>query len=489
MEFSFFNQDPFNQETDALILLITSSEDLGPCFPESLWSNPAFRLQIEMNQFKGKKNEQLLIQALPDIRPKRLLLQGIGDNSPEKDFQTYVEAVVKAVKALPKNVQQLSIKLAHTLDSVQWRTLLLAVGSCNYTFDVYKSKKPDAPTPTPIQKCQFYSEINAENQALQQASALLTGQNLAKDLGNLAPNDCNPAYLQKVMEDIAQAHANIEITVYDEPKLKEMGAGAFVAVSQGSQSDGRIIIAEYKGKASTEGPIALVGKGITFDSGGISIKPSANMDEMKYDMCGAAAVIGVLKAVAELALPIHLVVAVAAAENLPSGNATRPGDIVKSLAGKTIEILNTDAEGRLVLCDAITQVRNQFNPRCLIDVATLTGAVIMALGYEISGLIGTDDKLNQALLAAGKATLDEAWLLPLNETYRKGLESPFADLANISNQKAGTITGGAFLSYFTEGLPWAHLDIAGTASKSGGKNKGATGRPVALLCEYLIQQA
>jgi leucyl aminopeptidase len=312
--------------------------------------------------------------------------------------------------------------------------------------------------------------------------------NLARDLGNLPPNVCHPSYMTDQARQLAKQFKGLKVEVLDEKKLRDLGAGAFLAVSQGSDQPGCIVVMQYNGGTKGEQPYALVGKGITFDTGGISLKPGQGMDEMKYDMCGAASVLGTLRAVLELQLPINLVCLLACAENMPSGNATRPGDIVTSMSGQTVEILNTDAEGRLVLCDTLTYVE-RFQPRAVIDIATLTGACIVALGSHTSGLLGNNDELLQQVLGAGQAAGDRAWQLPLFDEYQEQLDSPFADIANIGGPKAGTVTAACFLSRFTKAYPWAHLDIAGTAWISGGKEKGATGRPVPLLTQYLLDRA
>jgi len=308
-----------------------------------------------------------------------------------------------------------------------------------------------------------------------------------RDLGNLPPNVCHPTFLADQARQLSKAYKGVKLDVLDEKKLRELGAGAFLAVSQGSDQPGCIIVLQYSGGKKGDKPYALVGKGITFDTGGISLKPGLGMDEMKYDMGGAASVLGTLKAVLELQLPINLVCLLACAENMPSGGATRPGDIVTTMSGQTVEILNTDAEGRLVLCDTLTYAE-RFEPRAVVDVATLTGACIVALGSNTSGLLGNNDELIQQLLQAGESAADRAWQLPLFDEYQEQLDSPFADIANIGGPKAGTITAACFLSRFTKKYPWAHLDIAGTAWTSGGKEKGATGRPVPLLTQYLLDR-
>ncbi|MCQ4265992.1 leucyl aminopeptidase, partial [Pseudomonas stutzeri] len=320
------------------------------------------------------------------------------------------------------------------------------------------------------------------------ASAIASGMALTRDLGNLPPNLCHPSFMAEQARQLGKSFKGLKVDVLDEKKLRDLGAGAFLAVAQGSEQPGCIVVMQYNGGAKGEQPYALVGKGITFDTGGISLKPGLGMDEMKYDMCGAASVLGTFRAVLELQLPINLVGLLACAENMPSGKATRPGDIVTTLSGQTVEILNTDAEGRLVLCDTLTYAE-RFKPRAVIDVATLTGACIVALGSHTSGLLGNDQELAQQLLGAGEQAGDRAWQLPLFDEYQEQLDSPFADIANIGGPKAGTVTAACFLSRFTKQYPWAHLDIAGTAWISGGKEKGATGRPVPLLTQYLLDRA
>jgi leucyl aminopeptidase len=356
-----------------------------------------------------------------------------------------------------------------------------------YRFDLYRSKAPKAAT---LKKWTFWAA--ERNNGLKKASnvgkAVAAGSALAKDLGNMAPNDCYPEYLAKRARQLAKDYEKkLSVKVISHAQAEKMGMGAFCAVSQGSSRKGCLIVMDYKG--ATGKPVSLVGKGITFDTGGISLKPGASMDEMKYDMGGAASVFGAMKTVCELGLPIHLVAVVAAAENMPDGEATRPGDIVKTLSGQTVEILNTDAEGRLVLCDALTYVQQKHKPHTVIDVATLTGACVMALGSHAQAVYSNDDALSEALLEAGRDTGDRGWPMPLWEDYQTQLDSPFADMQNIGGPKGGSITAACFLHRFARDVKWAHLDIAGTAWNSGGKEKGSTGRPVPMLTRYLINLA
>lgn len=323
------------------------------------------------------------------------------------------------------------------------------------------------------------SQQNAINKGL----AIANGMNLAKELADMPSNICTPTYLAKAASDLAKEF-NLEIEVLEEKQMQKLGMNSLLSVSKGSIEPAKFITLTYKNNGNSQ-PFVLVGKGITFDSGGISLKPGNAMDEMKYDMCGSASVLGTMQAIATLQAKINLTIIIPAVENMPAHNASKPGDVVKSMSGQTIEILNTDAEGRLILCDALTYAK-KFKPKTIIDIATLTGSVIIALGKHHSGLMANDDSLAKELLSAGKIAQDSLWQLPLDEEYDELLKSNFADMANIGGREAGSTTAGCFLARFTKDYKWAHLDIAGTAWNSG-KNKGATGRPVALLCEYLLQ--
>lgn len=329
-----------------------------------------------------------------------------------------------------------------------------------------------------------HNTLNGAKSSARQGLAVANGCAVARDLGNLAPNICTPSYLATLARQYARKHDQLKVTVLGEKQIEKLGMGAFMAVSRGSRQEGKFIIMEYRGAAKSSRPTVILGKGITFDTGGISIKPSATMDEMKFDMCGAASVFGSLAACMELKPRKNIVFAVAAAENMPDGDAARPGDVVETLSGKTVEILNTDAEGRLVLCDALTYIQ-RFKPKAVVDIATLTGACVVALGGVATGLMSNDRSLSSQLLQAGNISGDKAWELPLWDEYRPQLDSNFADLANIGGRTAGAITAGVFLKQFAEEFSWAHLDIAGTAWR-GGAAKGATGRPVPLLVEYLL---
>jgi leucyl aminopeptidase len=313
--------------------------------------------------------------------------------------------------------------------------------------------------------------------------AIGKGISLAKNLGNLPPNVCTPSYLARTAQKLARNNARLTTRILNESEMKRLGMGSLLSVTAGAAEPAKLIVMQYKG-AGRDAPVVLVGKGVTFDTGGISLKPGPAMDEMKYDMCGAASVIGTMATIAALKLPVNVNVVVPAVVNMPGSKATLPGDIVKSMSGQTIEILNTDAEGRLILCDALTYSR-RFKPAVVIDVATLTGACVIALGKFHTGLMSKSDKLADGLLAAGLAAEDRGWRLPLGDDYANQLKSNFADFANVGGRDAGAITAGCFLSKFTDGLNWAHLDIAGVAWRSGSR-KGATGRPVPMLSEFLL---
>ncbi|WP_342345073.1 leucyl aminopeptidase [Uruburuella testudinis] len=394
-----------------------------------------------------------------------------------------IEQAAKEAAAWAQKQENVNVCLAPFCETDSPRVAEIfaaAFGEAVYRFDRYKKEAK----PAKLQTAVFYhaEHSQAVQTALDVAAAQLYGCNIAKDLGNAAPNECTPEFLAETAKAEAEK-LGAQAKILDKDYIKD-NMGAFWSVAKGSKQKPYLVELSHFGAADkNEAPIVLVGKGITFDTGGISLKPGLNMDEMKFDMCGAAAVIGTFCAAVKLKLPINLIAIVPTCENMPSGAANKPGDVVTSMKGLTIEVLNTDAEGRLILCDALTYAE-QFKPKAVIDAATLTGACIMALGHDVSGLMGNDQALVDSLLAASRETNDKAWQLPLFDTYKEQLKSNFADIPNIGTPGAGTITAATFLAYFTEDYPWAHLDIAGTAWKSG-KEKGATGRPVPLLLNYL----
>ena len=440
----------------------------------------------------AKLGSTLFIPLISGIKAKRLLLVGCGDNEPltPKQFQKIVEAAAttltgSAAKEVTSTLNQLHVEGRDR--GWQVRCECQAFGSAQYLFEELQSTKSGRPS---IKRLNFHNESKVELQHIKQAiiigSATVEGMQLTRDLSNLPGNIATPTYLAQQAKELADHYPTIKTKILDESQMQRLGMGSLLSVSRGSEEPAKLIVMEYKGpkRQQSERPVVLVGKGLTFDAGGISLKPSPAMDEMKYDMCGGASVIGTMKAVAEMALPIHLIGIVPSSENLPDGKANKPGDIVTSMSGQTIEILNTDAEGRLILCDALTYAR-RFEPELVIDIATLTGAVIVALGKHASGLLGNDAALIQSIKRASETSLDRAWELPLWDEYDEQLKSPFADMANIGGKEAGTITAACFLARYTKEMRWAHLDIAGTAWISG-TNKGATGRPVPLLIQFLL---
>lgn len=449
---------------------------------------------LKRGDLAGKAGQTLLLHNLPGLKAERVLLVGSGKDEAlgDRAWRKLAASVATVLKGLGGSDAVLA------LDDIavtgrdghygKYRLLAETLLDSGYVFDRYKSQKAE---PRALKKITVLTAKAGQGEverAVKHATAIATGMAFTRDLGNLPPNVCHPSFLAEQAKDLGKAHKGLKVEVLDEKKIKDLGMGAFYAVGQGSDQPPRLIVLNYQGGKKNEKPFVLVGKGITFDTGGISLKPGAGMDEMKYDMCGAASVFGTLRAVLELQLPINLVCLLACAENMPSGGATRPGDIVTTMSGQTVEILNTDAEGRLVLCDALTYAE-RFKPQAVIDIATLTGACIVALGSHTSGLMGNSDELVGQLLDAGKRADDRAWQLPLFDEYQEQLDSPFADIANIGGPKAGTITAGCFLSRFAKQYSWAHLDIAGTAWVSGGKDKGASGRPVPLLTQYLLDRA
>ncbi len=423
-----------------------------------------------------------------------IIVVGCGDENEfsVSAYQRVLAAVANEIKRNKTNhvihcLTELPVINADALTKTQ--LCVTAIESALYN---YSETKPSAAnSKIHLKKQKFISsdkhELDDIRDGIEIGQAISSGMHLARELGNLPGNVCTPTYLAKQAQALKKAHKNLKVTVLEEAQMKKLGMGALLSVSNGSVEPAKLVTMEYNGGEPDERPIVLVGKGITFDTGGISLKPGATMDEMKFDMCGAASVLGTMKSCCELELPINVVCVIACAENMPGGKATKPGDVVTTMSGQTVEILNTDAEGRLVLCDALTYV-DKFDPEIVIDIATLTGACVVALGQIPSGVMSNDDDLAKALIKAGEQTGDRTWQLPLWDEYQSQLDSNFADIANIGGRWGGTITAACFLSRFTKKYTWAHLDIAGVAWHQG-KMKGATGRPVPLLTEYLLHQA
>jgi leucyl aminopeptidase len=446
---------------------------------------------IAQGDISGKASSTLLLHKLSGVAAERVLLVGLGKANEinNKTSLDTLRATFSALNNTPAKDAALYIIDESIGNNANWaiKQAVFIAAEQAFRADGLKSKPSKAASLKNIAFATIEKPVAAIKQALEQATATVHGIDLAKTLGNLPGNICTPSYLAAKALALSKDHKSIKTTVLEEKDLQKLGMGSFLSVTRGSDQPAKLITLEYFGADKKHKPIVLVGKGITFDSGGISLKPGAEMDEMKYDMCGAASVLGTLQAIAKMGLKINVVGVIPTCENMPSGTATKPGDIVTSMSGQTIEILNTDAEGRLILCDALTYSA-KFNPDTVIDIATLTGACVIALGHVASGMFANEDKLAQELLAAGDQSYDRVWQLPLWEDYQPLLDSNFADMANIGGRAGGTITAACFLERFTKDYRWAHLDIAGTAWKSG-KEKGSTGRPVPLLTQYLINRA
>jgi leucyl aminopeptidase len=451
---------------------------------------------LQSGDISGKPGTTLLLRGITGVAAERVLLVGLGKEEAvsEKDFTSALQAIVRAFGSLgtKEAVVALPFDIVNQRDAV-WgiRGAVLTAREAAYRFDVMKSKK-EAPA-TGVGKIAFAvptANANVAKEAVTQAVAVANGMDLTKDLGNLPANICTPTYLANTAKKMAKDF-KLEVEILDRKQLEALKMYSFLSVTNGTVQPPKFIVLKHLGGKSKDAPVVLVGKGITFDSGGISLKPGAAMDEMKYDMGGAASVLGTMRAIAEMKLKLNVIMVIPSCENMPSGSATKPGDIVTSMSGQTIEILNTDAEGRLVLCDALTYVE-RFKPAVVVDAATLTGACITALGHHNSGLFTRNDAAHDALanelLAAGRETGDTAWRMPIEDSYQEQLKSNFADMANIGGPAAGAVTAACFLERYTKKYTWAHLDIAGTAWKSG-PAKGSTGRPVPLLTTFLIKRA
>ncbi|MCW8879238.1 MAG: leucyl aminopeptidase [Kangiellaceae bacterium] len=494
MEFNVKSGNPEKQRSACVVVGVFESRKLS-AMGEQLDSVSEGYLSnlLRRGDMEGKLGQVLLLHNVPNTLSDRVLLIGCGK---ERDFadKQYRKVIAKAITTLNDTGSMEAVCFLSELNvkgrDTRWK-VRHAVESAQdtlYAFEQFKSKT-DA-TRRPLRRLTFNvttrKELTIGEQAIEEGLAIAKGAHKARDLANLPPNIANPTYLAEEAKALAVNSDSVDCQILDEKEIEEMGMGAFHSVGRGSDTPSKLIVLHYNGAEAEQKPVVLVGKGITFDSGGISLKPGERMDEMKYDMGGAAGVYGAFVAAVEMKLPINLYMVIAAAENMPSGNASRPGDIVTTLSGQTVEILNTDAEGRLVLCDTLTYVE-RFDPEIVIDVATLTGACIIALGNQASGLMSNHNPLAHDLLNAGELCGDRVWRLPIWDEYQEQLESNFADMANIGGKAAGTITAGCFLSRYTKKYHWAHLDIAGTAWQSG-KAKGATGRPVPLLVQYLMNR-
>ena len=448
---------------------------------------------LKRGDIEGKIGQSLLLHNVPGTASERVLLVGCGKEK-ELSASHYRQIIANSVNKLKltnaSNAASCLTKLSVKDRDDYWkiRQFVEITHSTLYEFNQLKSKnkRPKNKLRKMVLSVPTREGLAVGARAIKDGTAISHGVSLARDLANMPPNICTPTYLANQAKKLGTTQKSVKVTVLSEAAMKKLGMNSLLSVSQGSRQPAKLISMEYQGSKKGEKPFVLVGKGVTFDTGGISIKPSAAMDEMKYDMCGAASVFGAITAVAEMKLPINVVGVIPTVENMPGGEATRPGDIYTSMSGQTIEVLNTDAEGRLILCDALTY-SEKFKPAAVIDIATLTGACVVALGKHASGLMSNHQPLATNILDAGEITGDRAWQLPLWEEYQNQINSPFADMANIGGREAGTITAACFLSRFTKKFHWAHIDIAGTAWLSG-KNKGATGRPVPMLVQYLIDR-
>ena len=453
-------------------------------------SGGAIKRLIEAGDVNGKPGTSQLLFGVANVAAPRVLVVGLGEQKKfdAARFQRACAEAARVLKGLPIDgaVSYLT-EIEVPAKDAAWVARAAALATDAQAYKYSATFKPREKSRNPEFSALAFAAPAISAAALGPAEAIAKGVRFTRELGNLPPNICTPAYIAEQAQKLAQEHPGVSCEVLEEEDMARLGMGALLGVAQGSVNGPKLIVLQWRGGAENEKPYALVGKGVTFDTGGISIKPSAGMEEMKFDMCGAGSVLGAFLSAVELNVKLNLVCIVPAVENMPGGKAQRPSDVVTSMSGQTIEVLNTDAEGRLILCDALTYVQ-KFKPQVIVDTATLTGACVVALGKHASGLMTKDDDLANQLLAAGEATLDRAWRLPLWDDYQSQLDTGYADIANIGGKYAGAITAGCFLSRFTEGFRWAHLDIAGTAWEDGRKGS-ATGRPVPLLVQYLIDRA
>ena len=480
------------QKYGCIIVGVDSEKKLSPSAKSLDKAGNGFISQlIKQGDLGDKAGQSVMLYKQPGIAAERILVV-THDETKKLSLNQYKKALRHAISAVKSSGADKVLSTLHELEvndldeSDKLIESIKVFEQAAYSYNEFKSK---AKNKNPSLKQVHFLTGSGQKASLQKAidtgMALSKGINKAKDLGNCPGNVCTPNYLVDEAKAMAKRYTALTCKIISEKQLERMGAGAFVSVSKGSDQPGSMIIMEYKGSKTDAKPHVLVGKGITFDTGGISLKPGASMDEMKYDMCGAASVFGTMTAIAEMKLPLHVVAIVVAAENMPSGGASKPGDIVKTLSGQTVEILNTDAEGRLVLCDALTYAE-RYKPASVVDIATLTGACVVALGHHASAVYSNQQTLSDKLVSAGEQSGDRAWPMPLWDEYQEQINSPFADMGNIGGRSAGSITAACFLSRFAKKYHWAHLDNAGSAWVSGGAKKGSTGRPVSLLTQYLM---
>ena len=487
LEFQLNHADPATAATDCLVVGLFADGSLSPSAQAvDRASGGKLAALAARGDLSGKTGRTALLPDLAGIAAKRVLVVGLGEAG-KFGVPQYLKAVADAVRALKVGASESALltltELAVAGRDGGWnlRQAVVAADHAAYSYTATRSKKDEAG----LRQLAVLGK-DADRGEFERGVAIAAGVELARELGNLPPNICNPGYLADTARKIAAEHANVEAEILERADMEKLGMGSLLAVARGSANPPRLVVLRYTGAGKAR-PHALVGKGITFDTGGINLKVQGGIEEMKFDMCGAATVIGTFAAVAKMQLPVNLVMVVPAVENMPDADAYRPSDILTSMSGKTIEVGNTDAEGRLILCDALTYVQ-KYEPQATVDVATLTGACVVALGKFAAGLMSKHDDLANELLEAGDTVFDRAWRLPLWDEYQTQLESAFADVYNIGGKNAGAITAGCFLARFTEGQRWAHLDIAGVANGDGRKGM-ASGRPVGLLSQWLIDQA
>jgi leucyl aminopeptidase len=480
-------------QCDCVIVGVYQDQQLSPSATAlNAGTQGLIKTIVSRGDLSGKNGETALINFIPDSKIESILLVGLGENKPLSG-KNYKKALVAAVNSLKKPQIKSVVCCLAECDvenrDRQWKSrhIIEVFSDAVYQFTHTKSDKETESKIEKIAIAATETERASAYAGLVQGKAVAEGTDLTKYLGDLPGNICTPTYLAEQAIELGKKYPSLTVKVLEEADMAALGMGAFLSVSRGSRQPAKLISLDYQCGEKNAKPIVLIGKGLTFDAGGISLKPAAGMEEMKYDMCGGATVLGVLLAAAQMQLPLNIIGLIPSSENMPDGDANKPGDIVTSMSGKTIEIINTDAEGRLLLCDALTYAEH-YNPDVVIDIATLTGAVGVALGRITVGLLGNDDALCNDLLAAGEVANDSAWRLPLWEEYQEQLKSSFADMTNSGGRDAGTITAACFLGRFAEKFRWAHLDIAATAWRSG-QIKGATGRPVSLLSQYLIGRA
>ena len=466
---------------DALVLVVTG-DGVDPALDATLAA--VLGDALAQGDLSLKAGKSLYLHRPAGVRAARVAFVAAGGTT-VKAFKAAVANGINLVKGSGAKHVAVGLAGAGTLTDAHAEAIVTAARECTY---LYRHTKPSAPAASRLDKLTLLctkADAKPVQQGMGRGHAIAAGVNLAREWANRPGNHCTPTHLADVAKKLGKEYG-LKVEVLDRKACEKLGMGSFLSVAQASTEPLRFIVARYEGAAKSQAPVVLVGKGITFDTGGISLKPGGDMDEMKYDMGGAASVLGTLRAIAELKPKLNLVCIIPSCENMPAGNAVKPGDVVMSMSGQTIEILNTDAEGRLILCDALTYAE-RFKPAVVVDVATLTGACVIALGHHNSGLFTADDKIAEQMKAASAKGLDPCWRMPLDEEYDAGLKSHFADMANIGGRPGGAITAAMFLKRFTGKYRWAHLDIAGTAWKSGAV-KGATGRPVPLLTHFVLAQ-